>query len=365
MIRKGIDDLQNFRSWQELFNQLPPDKQSPFYSPAYYIAYMQIERTDVRCMWFWKDENNFLFYPFLFRSVNALGYELDSTVYDISGGYGYNGPTGASHDNAFIENCNNEILLYFAENNVVTEFVRYCPITHNRSLHLYTDQIDVLDNVFVDLSHGSEWVWNQSFSSDTRRMIRKAESYCLTSKTLFDREISDNDIRIFYDIYTSTMERNNADQFYFFKLDFFRSLVKNLGEMVMISHAMLEDQVISSEITFIRDKLAFAFLAGTRQEYYQFRSSTYLRWQIIRYLVEHGISIYNLGGGSNRGDSVYAFKKAFSKKCDSLFFIGTKVHNKALYEQIRLQWAKKHSEAAMKYSNLLQGYRVQRVKDDQ
>ena len=103
---------------------------------------------------------------------------------------------------------------------MVTEFVRHRPVTGNRGLHTYTDQTDVLDNVFVDLSPGLETVWSESFSYGVRKAVKKAVQYGLRTVVKAGLQVIKSDIRIFLSIYNGTMKRNEADKFYFFNPDF-------------------------------------------------------------------------------------------------------------------------------------------------
>ena len=51
--------------WDELFGLLPGSSVSPFFSSAYYASYASVENSVVQCFWGYKDESNFLFYPYL------------------------------------------------------------------------------------------------------------------------------------------------------------------------------------------------------------------------------------------------------------------------------------------------------------
>ena len=178
----GVASLDCCIHWQRLFEGLPEKASSAFFSPMYYRSYTNVESVGIECFWAYQDESNFLFYPYLRREINSLGYDLPDKFYDIAGAYGYNGPLGIVSDPCFIDYFNSALKHYLRETNVVTEFVRYCPIINNRIFHTYTNQIDVLDNVYIDLSKGLEDVWNNSFEYRARKTVRKAEGYNLKNK---------------------------------------------------------------------------------------------------------------------------------------------------------------------------------------
>jgi len=358
LIQSGIDNTQTNQNWRELWSLLG-DSASPFFAEGYYRASQSIENARVECFWAYQDESNFLFYPYLIKSVNALGYDLEDQYFDVSGAYGYNGPLGVVEDQKFLGEYNSRLAEHLRQKNVITEFVRYCPITNNRRFHSYTDQLDVLDNVYIDLSAGVDRIWQDSFEYRVRKTIRKGASYSLHTHILRGDEIKRSDLESFYQIYTSTMQRNDADSFYFFDLDFFLSMHENMGQMLMLALTYMEGKAITTELVLTGGKLAFAFLGGTLGEYYQYKANTFQRWELLKKLCEHGFDIYSMGASLARGDSIYTFKKSFARNCDNPFYIGTKVHLPFVYKQVCDQWKERYPEAAAAHANKLQGYRIQ------
>ncbi|MGI6198754.1 MAG: GNAT family N-acetyltransferase [Candidatus Cloacimonadaceae bacterium] len=355
-MKQGIDTLNNYKQWNELYNGLAARDKSPFFTPQYYQAYLEVENQPVQCFWVYQDEDNCLFYPFLIRSVNALGYELDDEYYDLCGAYGYNGPLGKVKDPNFISSFNNELKLYLHENKVVTEFVRYCPLVGNRKYHNYTEQINVLENVYVDLSKGPDYVWEEEFGYRVRTAVRKGASYNLETVFLSGEQIDADAIREFFAIYNSTMQRNEADDYYYFDLAFFTKLVEVMKDKVLLSTTYLGDKAISTELLLIDEQLCFGFLGGTLADYYEYKANTFQRWELIKHIGSLGIQKYSMGGGV-RGSGLHKFKLSFAKNCDNPFYIGTKVHNSDVYSEILAQWRSKYPEAAERYRGKIQGYR--------
>ncbi|MDD2228302.1 MAG: GNAT family N-acetyltransferase [Candidatus Cloacimonetes bacterium] len=359
MITFGLDKEITFNQWARLFRLLPQDSRSPFFSPEYYLAYNAVEEAEIECFWAYLDADNFLFYPYLKKSINALGYELKDEFYDISGAYGYNGPIGNAEDTEFIKQFNIELQKHLIESKVVTEFVRYCPIAGNHRYHTYTQQFNVLDNVYISLANGLDWVWNESFEYRVRKSVRKGESYGLKTTISRGLEITGDDLHCFYNIYTSTMNRNDADGFYYFDYAFFQSMILNMGEMILLVLTYLGDKAISAELVLLEGKLAFGFLGGTLSDFYNYKANTFQRWELLKYLYSLGVEKYSMGGGASRNDSIYDFKMSFAKGCVNPFFIGTKVHLPDVYEEIKAQWAVKYPQSAERNSGKLQGYRIQ------
>ena len=258
----GINSLEDKSDWQKLYNLLPAGSKSPFFSPEYYRSYSKIENCKVDCYCQYSDEGNFLFYPFLIRSINTLGYNLEGDYFDIAGAYGYNGPIGVVTDESFLNTFNEELQIYIKHKNIVTEFARYCPITGNRKLHTYTTQTDVLDNVYIDVSRGPDWVWNKSFEYGVRKSVRKGESYGLRTDFFRSESISKEVLSVFFSIYHETMQRNEADPFYFFGYEFFEKLAVTMGDKILIAITSYKDIPITTELLLVEEKLAFGFFCS-------------------------------------------------------------------------------------------------------
>lgn len=358
MIKQGIDSLTNHPAWSDLYSRLDISVSSPFFSPGYYKAHHAVDQDEAQCFWAYQDEYNYLFYPYIKKSINALGYSLNDEYYDITGAYGYNGPLGVAIDDNFVQYFNKHLCEHLLSCKVVTEFVRYCPITENRKFHSYTKQIDVLDNVYVTLENGLDWIWNESVGRRVRTAVRKGESYNLCSTIFRGEEITTEELMCFYNIYTSTMDRNSADGFYYFDFEFFAGMRKYIGEMLLLAITYLGDVAITAELVILDGSNAFGFLGGTISEYYSYKANTFQRWELLKYLSTLGIRKYSMGGGATRGDSIYEYKMTFAKGCVNPFFIGTMVHLPEVYNEIRSQWAARNPSAAEKHSAKLQGYRI-------
>lgn len=355
-MKQGIDTLDNYQQWDKLYNGLAACDKSPFFTPQYYQAYLEVENHPVRCFWVYQDEDNYLFYPFLSRSINDLGYELDDVYYDVCGAYGYNGPLGKVKDPNFITLFNSELHSYLRDSKVVTEFVRYCPLIGNRKYHNYTEQIHVLENVYVDLTQGPDYVWEKEFEYRVRKTVRKGASYNLETVFLSGEQIDADAIREFFAIYNSTMQRNEADDYYYFDLAFFTRLVEMMKDKVLLGTTYLGDKAISTELLLIDKKLCFGFLGGTLADYYEYKANTFQRWELIKHIGNLGVQKYSMGGGA-RGGGILKFKLSFAKNCDNPFYIGAKVHNPNVYTEILSQWKQKFPDAAQKHKGKLQGYR--------
>ena len=353
----GIDTLSSFTNWQRLYNLLSPDKKSPYFSPEYYQAYMEVERYPVQCFWAFKDDKNFLFYPYMKRSINSLGYKLDDQYYDVCGAYGYNGPMGKIDDNIFLTSYNEMLRKHLVIENVVTEFVRYSPIPENRHFHTYPEQIDVLDNIYVDLTKGIDYLWSNSYKKNLRTSIRKGASYNLKSVMYIDNDINEHIVETIYDIYTRTMQRNQANSFYYCSIEFINKLRLLLSDKLILIVTYYENKAISFELLMLDGINSYAILRGTLSDYYKQNPNTFQMNELFIGLIDCGIKIYSMGGGVSRSDNLYSYKKSFAKNCDNPFFIGTYVHNKTIYEELLKLWCLQNNCSSTDKPGKIQFYR--------
>jgi hypothetical protein len=353
-----IDSISNHKYWDLLYSQLEPDKKNTFFSPEYYECYRKVDSAETECFIAQKNDDNFLFYPYLIKNINELGYDLNNQYFDIQGAYGYNGPIGKVNDAGFLQQFNQALKQHFLERNVVTEFVRYCPVVGNRIFHTYPLQIDVLDNVYIDLSTGLEYVWNNSFEGKVRRAIKKGISYGLETRICTGDEIEQTIMDALYQIYIATMQRNQADNFYFFNINFFEAMLSTQKKKIIIAVTYLDEIPVTAELLMVDGQLAYGFLGGTLSEYYMYKANTFQRYELIKYLIDKGFSKYSIGGGAIRNDSIYDFKMSFAKGCQNPFYIGTYVHNSCIHKDITSQWENKYPALVQPHKSKVQCYRI-------
>ncbi len=72
-----INDITNSKQWDKLYQLLDVSTKSPFFSSEYYKSYAEVEEGEPLCFAMYKDDDNFLFYPFIKKSINEIGYQLD------------------------------------------------------------------------------------------------------------------------------------------------------------------------------------------------------------------------------------------------------------------------------------------------
>ena len=337
--------------WNDYLNSFLPYLKDPYFTSGYY----SLEDAKAECFVYTENENIF-FYPFIKTEINSLGYDLDKKYYDIQGAYGYNGALVQNDkDKSFIDRAREEFLKYAKEQNIVAEFMRFNPLYQNHKYFSDMNIVHVNKNIIVDLNAPD--IWMNSYEHSTRKNVNKAIRSDLKYKIINAKDISDAYVKAFYDIYCATMKRNDANDEYFFSLEYFLAIKKTMTDNALFIFILKNDVVISAELVLLNTHVAYSFLGGTLEEYFLYRPNDYLKHILIETLKERGLSFFILGGGVSPDDGIFKYKRNFSKNGIYDFFIGKSIHNKEIYDFIIQQWKKKVDlNIQEKYKNHLLKY---------
>lgn len=296
-------------------------------------------------------------YSFLINSVNDLNFDLDKEYFDIQSAYGYNGVLTNSYDSQFIEAFYKVFSNYCNNNNIIAEFTRLHPLLGNQEFSKNHMQI-VFDRetVALNLQQSYTTIWTNEYSSRNRNMIRKAQKIGYSSKIIV--QPSRQEIDQFISIYNSNMKMVGAEEYYYFNKDFFYSTFAQLKEHVLLIN--IEDnmgQVVCSTIFFHYGGFFHYHLSGRTVDADN-SVNNFLLDEAIKYSRDTGAKTFHLGGGrsSATNDSLLKFKSNFSKT-RLPFYIGKKIHNQEIYDEVVRQWEVKFPEKKEKYKNHLLKYR--------
>lgn len=295
-----------------------------------------------------------ILYPFLMNSINQLGYKLDNQYYDIQGVYGYNGPLYDSFDKDLINAFKSELNEYCNSNNIIAEFTRFHPLLNN---HLGTDNYY---NVIVDRKTASVNLQNnysdvkKSFSSSTRRNIKKAENNNLAvcvHKGSYPLK------KEFIELYLHTMERVNSNKYLKFNEKYFSTLFTEVKPIQFT--VKYENKVIASSIVLYGNEFLHYHLGASHTEYLEYRPNDFLFDKMIKYGIDNNFKKLHLGGGntSSSNDGLLRFKKGFSNESLNEFCIGKKIYSDKVYKNVIRQFKKENPDKYVRLSNKLLCYR--------
>lgn len=277
-----------------------------------------------------ENSNGKVIHNFIKRQIENTDY------YDITSPYGYGGPYIADTE----EKANKSELIqdylksyqdYCEKNNIVSEFVRFHPLYDNVSdFENFYDTEAIRKIVITDLTVDD--VFQDQFSKSCRKKIRK-----LLKNELIEYEIIEQPQHIedFYKVYYSTMDRNQADDYYYFDKNYFENALSLYRENIVQTNILYDSKVIASGFYFVSDGNIHLHLSGTLSEYLELSPAYLLRYAIIMWGSENGYSYVNNGGGRSRdeNDSLFRFKSRFGKKLND-FYIGKKIYKPEVYNEL-------------------------------
>lgn len=335
--------------WNNFIEKIPSERRDVYFTPEYYSLYQNNGDGEAQCFVFEKD-GELALYPFLKNPVTPLGYNLEREYYDIQGAYGYNGIISSTDREDFIAAFWGEFDSWCQKNDVVAEFMRFHPVLNN---HLMASPLmkSFYSRHTVALDLTDDDIWMHQISSKNRNMIRKAEKEGVTI-------VESDDYETFRQLYNGTMTDLHAEAFYFFPQQYYDDYKKEFEGKSLLCFAILDGKVIAGSMFLFSDDYAHYHLSARNREYSRYAANNLILWYGIQKAKERGCKWLHFGGGTTGedDDSLLKFKKEFSNKmCE--FWIGKRVHNQAVYDQIVEQWKTKYPDSYEAHKVMLLGYR--------
>lgn len=251
----------------------------------------------------------------------------ENRYFDFATPYGYGGwiIEGEASEELFIAYEN-----WIQKSGIISEFVRFHPMikNHEKSDSFY-EILQLGEVVHMDLQ-SPEAIWNNIISKN-RNMIRKAIK---------------NDVKIYngrfpeiYEkfrvIYNSTMDKDDAEKYYYFGDEFYQSVQYDLPHNAQVFWAVKDGIVIAASIIIGANGYLNYHLSGSLREYGSLAPTNLLLYQVALWGFANGYKSLYLGGGVGSGeDSLFKFKRAFYK-CDlNSFYIGKKIYDQQGYDTL-------------------------------
>jgi len=219
---------------------------------------------------------------------------------------------------------------WLERNGIISEFVRFHPmVKNNEKCESFYEVIQLGEVVHMELS-SPEDIWNNIISKN-RNMIRKAIK---------------NDVRIhngrfpeiyekFRVIYNGTMDKDDAEEYYYFAPEFYKSVLNDLSQNAQIFWAEKDGIVIATSIMIGANRYLDYHLSGSLREFSSLAPTNLLLYKAALWGHENGYRSLYLGGGVGSGeDSLFKFKRAFYKGDLNHFFIGKKIYDANKYKEL-------------------------------
>jgi len=324
--------LETYKEWDEVVRSF---QEWDVYYLSGYVKAFHIHGDGDPYLLYYEDNGLRAIYVYMRRPTTLPG------VYDSVTPYGYGGVLfegNISEENrkAFWEAYSAKM----KEVNIVDNFVRYHPVLRNAvPMKEISNVIDLGKTIAFDLTT-PEVIW-ENIISKNRNMIRKAEKNGIEIKHGKDLEL----FKVFKQIYNATMEKDNAEEYYFFGEQFYESIHKDLNDNYEMFYAVLNGEIIAMSIMLFGNKQMHYHLSGSMIEYRNLAPSNLLLYKAALWGYEQGYKTFHLGGGVGSGeDNLYKFKAAFNRNSDYQFSIGKEIFNQEAYDELVALRAKQDPE---------------------
>jgi hypothetical protein len=184
-------------------------------------------------------------------------------------------------------------------------------------------------NVIRSLHGSDEEIWNQ-YESKVRRNVQRARREGVTFAADFKGERLDE----FLAVYTSTMDRRDALDYYYFPRSLFETLVAELPGRFVFTHALAGGKVVSSDLMLLSERNAYYWLGGTLSEHFALRPNDLLKHETFMLCKSIGKSRVILGGGYKPDDGLIRYKRAFAPGSEAEFRIGVRTYDPELADRV-------------------------------
>jgi hypothetical protein len=168
--------------------------------------------------------------------------------------------------------------------------------------------VNALENVVIDLTQSEEQIW-AGYDGSVRNHVRRGRT--LGVEITVDDNCSG--LGEFHAMYSQTMSTKGADDFYFFKLTRLEQMVAGLGSGVALFHAHVGGRLVATEMQLVGARNAYYFLSGSIDEGRRVDANPVMKHAVVTWLKQQGIDRYVLGGGMSRNDSLFKYKRAYSR----------------------------------------------------
>lgn len=297
--------------------------------------------------WIAEVDDQQIFIPLLKRQIPDK-VTKDKEYYDLTSPYGYPGMV-ISNDistellNTVIAKFHNDC----KKEEFISSFLRLNPIINpyffrekefvNQTIHGNTVLVPLQKN-YDDL--------RMDYSSNHRRNLKK-----LTKSNFKVSDGNESFVESFYEIYSDSMDRLEASDYYHFDKNYFKKLIEILdGNATNLLVKNSDDMPVAGGIFTRFNGVIQYHLGGTLQSYMKKAPSKLMfDWIIRKYSKDNEHTYFHLGGGlGGNDDSLFRFKAGFSDtycKFTSLRMIHQKQRFNNLVHNVEVEFDKDLSES--------------------
>lgn len=304
----------------------------------------------------YEDEDGKIMHSFLRREIpNQLN---GVTYYDLITPYGYGGPIITElrgNKNKLINKFQLAYRDYCTHQNIVSEFIRFHPLIKN-----HVDFSEIFNTSFMRHTVATDLSKEDPFLEEFSKGARKTTRQALNKGFTWELVQNPIELDVFKKVYTNTMQRHNASEFYFFGDKYFNQLLKNLKDHLLNINIYKGDLCVASGLYFYYKDYMHAHLSGTHQDFLNENPAYVLKYLSVKWGKEHGCKYIHYGGGTTNDpqDSLLLFKKRFTKESVFDFYVAKNIYHQKVYDLLT-------EDSGILESSFFPSYRdPKRAKDD-
>lgn len=269
--------------------------------------YHSLDHTGSPFLFVYEEDQNYIAFPLLKRNIS------DSSFSDLSSVYGYTGPISNRKfediDDSMIDNFKVSFLDFLDTEQNVCVFSRLHPL-FNQCL-LFEKFGGIHENgktVAIDLTISIE-EQRSKYRKTTLKNIKRSwkAGYSIRQSRTQD------DITLFYEMYTRNMERVEAANCYFFSKEYFNYLIDNDEFDCRLLLVYAKEEAVCGMIVTFTHGIIEGHLVGTKSEYLKESPAKFLVDEITLIGRKEGMKYLHLGGGLGfKMDTLFNWKAGFS-----------------------------------------------------
>ena len=296
------DDESDRTAWLAAWREC---SREPFAHPTYVELFARASGEQARCLVV-RSGPAVAVLPFVLRPVPDECQGRDALLSDAISPYGYGGPYGTTED--LTARVWSFLADWMRAEGVVSMFGRLAlGAGYPADLPAGATVKAVADNIVVDLTRSGPEQWLH-YEHKVRKNVKKA----LQAELSVTIQPQFTDLAEFVALYSHTMSRRDADEFYKFELPFFERLQQEMAENCVA--AEVRDQtgrLVSAELVLASDRFMYSYLGGTHEDAFPTRPNDLLKHEVINFGRATGRQGYVLGGGYQAGDGIFRYKRSF------------------------------------------------------
>lgn len=286
----------------------------------------------------YKEDGNIFVNKSIKRPIKNIGnIHVEDGYFDLESAYGYGGYYSNTGDRDFLNRAFSSYEKKCKEERIIAEFIRFHPFNNFpiKQAEFLDFNIYDRDVVIVDLEQDIL----KSYKAKVRNTVKRA-----SEKVEFKE--SEN-IKAFVELYSKTMQKNNASDFYFFEDQLFQKLF--IIEQVKLYEIVYEGNIVAMGFFMFGDVVAHYHLSANDDLSYKLNSNYVLLNSLFEIAKVKGLKYFMLGGGttSAQDDSLLKYKKKFSHMTKP-FYISGKIFNDEVYQKYISAW-EEQTDSNIKY----------------